>query len=848
MKKLLKSLFCLLMVFGLVAVVTACKETEPTESAEKTVDVLSKFADDGSGTYTLTRGTTADGDATLAVAADKTNVAADKVANAALVADFTGTDLSTMNRLAFTIGGTCHIIMEIASGDKSVEIELALTTKEAGFQWDLSGTEEQAILDAGNVKVSIYAMKGKAEGVATLSLSYVTFSEKPAVYNKVVSGYTNIDPAFNNYDGTSSTFDVNNKWAEHDLNTYVATKQEDGSVKVDYNITGWNYMLSPVKGAIGKFDYLTIKLTGAKGEGFTLKTEDENNVPIGPEAQHKCNGELQIVSINLTGVDVARREDIRRVVFFATATGNASKNSIVIHECYFGTEDETDLGIIEGERLQYVDVNENGINITHDFNLNGNKNAFWTDAYKTDTKDLVYSVTGVNGNESPWKVTWDKAANQNEVPLILNVGGNFGNFSKLQSGIKLAAGVKYRVEVLDWSGKVLTSKESVGNGEGPDALVIDFEAEETKLTVAERNSIAQVKIYTDYENTAANTGEMEIHWLNIANYVGFRGVTTDKLTDYDGSNNINLNASKDTWNDNGSGLFTVTSDASPWEISYANKPVGDWSYVVQYVKSNGLLGNFSKLAGGLTIPAGVKVIVKVEGSNLGQYWDEERKSMSNEIALVGNETGSCQGFELDLSGHTVAQRNSIHSIIILIDYDNETVRSGSIKVDWMGMSEYKNQKVAPYEYNGTDDSFNINAENKFQTNAEGKYVVQNDASPWVIKYTDKGAWDYLFIPFTGITEDLNTVNIGLQVAKGAKIIIKIEGDKGAAELKEIDGKAIEGTGECQGYKLDFSGLTKEQKESLNKVIIFIDYENNEPHSGEVTIHWCGIEKAKVSAE
>lgn len=845
MKKILKSLFCLLMVFGLVAVVTACKETEPTESAEKTVDVLSKFADDGSGTYTLTRGTTADGDATLAVAADKTNVAADKVANAALVADFTGTDLSTMNRLAFTIGGTCHIIMEIASGDKSVEIELALTTKEAGFQWDLSGTEEQAILDAGNVKVSIYAMKGKAEGVATLSLSYVTFSEKAAVYNKVVSGYTNIDPAFNNYDGTSSTFDVNNKWAEHDLNTYVATKQEDGSVKVDYNITGWNYMLSPVKGAIGKFDYLTIKITGAKGEGFTLKAEDENNVPIGPEAQHKCNGELQIVSINLTGVDVARREDIRRVVFFATATGNASKNSIVIHECYFGTEDETYLGILEGETLVYNDVNENGINITHDFNLNGNKNAFWTDAYKTDTKSLVYAVSGDN---SPWEVTWDKAANQNEVPLIINARGNFGNFSKLQFGIELAKDVKYRVDVLDGAGKVLASKTSVGNGEGPDGQVIDFEAEGSKLTIAERNSIAQIKIYTDYENTAANTGTMKIHWFNIANYVGFRGVTTDKLTDYDGSNNINLNASKDTWNDNGSGLFTVTSDASPWEISYANKPVGDWSYVVQYVKSNGLLGNFSKLCGGLTIPAGVKVIVKVEGSNLGQYWDEERKSMSNEIALVGNETGSYQGFELDLSGHTVSQRNSIHSIIILIDYNNETVTSGSIKVDWMSMSEYKNQKVAPYEYNGTDDSFNINAENKFQTNAEGKYVVQNDASPWVIKYTDKGAWDYLFIPFTGITEDLNTVNIGLQVAKGAKIIIKIEGDKGAAELKEIDGKAIEGTGECQGYKLDFSGLTKEQKESLNKVIIFIDYENNEPHSGEVTIHWCGIEKAKVSAE
>ena len=49
-------------------------------------------------------------------------------------------------------------------------------------------------------------------------------------------------------------------------------------------------------------------------------------------------------------------------------------------------------------------------------------------------------------------------------------------------------------------------------------------------------------------------------------------------------------------------------------------------------------------------------------------------------------------------------------------------------------------------------------------------------------------------------------------------------------------------------RFEYMFLTKEQKESLNKVIIFIDYENNEPHSGEVTIHWCGIEKAKVSAE
>lgn len=839
MKKLLKSLFCLLMVFGLVAVVTACKETEPTESAEKTVDVLSKFADDGSKAYTLTEGTNSLGDKSLEISADKTNVAADKVADAALVADLAGTDLSDMNRMSFMIKGSCQIIIVISSGDKVIQIELALDSNEKAYQWKLDGTEEQAILDAGNVKVSLYAMKGKSEGVATISLSNVTFSDKKATYNVLKSGDTNIDPAFNNYDGTSSVFDVNDKWAEHDGNTYQFVKNNDGSVTVNYNIGGWQYAYTPIAGAFGKFTHATIKLTGVKGQGFTFKAEGNG---INLQQQFKCTGELQVASIDLTAFTETQRNGLEKLLIFATADGNPSQNTVTIHECYFGMEDETDLGIIEGERLQYADVNEKGINITNDFNLNGNKNAFWTDAYKTDTKDLVYTVAGDN---SPWEVAWDKAANQNEVPLILNVGGNFGNFSKLQSGIELAAGVKYRVEVLDWSGKVLASKDSIGNGEGPDALVIDFEAEGTKLTVAERNSIAQVKIYTDYENTAANTGTMKIHWLNVANYVGFRGVPLSYVTDYNGSDNINLNANKTTWNDNGSGLFTVTSDASPWEISYKDKPVGDWSYVVQYVKSNGLLGNFSKLCGELTIPAGVKVIVKVEGSNLGQYWDADRESMSNEIALVGNADGSYQGFELDLSGHTVAQRNSIHSIIILIDYNNETVTSGSIKVDWMGMSDYKNQKVAPYEYNGTDDSFNVNAENKFQFSVDGKFEVTNEASPWVIKYTDKGAWDHIFIPVTGITEDLNTVNIGLQVAKGAKIIVKIEGTNGSAELKLIDGKEIEGTGECQGYKLDFSGLTKEQKEGLTKVIIFIDYENGEPHSGEVTIHWCGIEKAKV---
>ena len=837
MKKLLKSLFCLLMFFGLVCVVTGCKETQPAEE----VDVLGLFADDGSNTYTLTNSTNSLGDPALEVAADKTNVAADKVLDAALVADLSGKDLSNMNRLAFTVKGSCQIIIEIASGSNAVSVELALTANEKGFQWDLSGVEEQAILDAGNVKVSVYAMKGKNEGVANITLTYVTFNVADAVYNAITSGYTNIDPAFNNYDGTSSSFDVNDKWTENDKGTYTTTKQDDGSVKVDYNLNGWNYMYAPVAGAFGKFTHVTIKVTSPKGQGVTFKVEGSG---IAVEKQFKCNGELQIASIDLTGFTEAQRNNIERVLVFATATGAPSQNSLTIHECYFGMEDETYLGILEGETLVYNDVNENGINVTNDFDFNGNKKAFWTDAYKTDTKTLVYTVKNDN---SPWEITWDKAANQNEVPLIVNVQGNFGNFSQLKFGIELASGVKYRVDVLDGAGKVLASKASVGNGTGPDNQVIDFEAEGSKLTVAERNSIAQIKIYTDYENTAANTGTMKIHWFNIANYVGFRGVPTDKLTNYDGSNNINLNAAKDTWRDNGSGLFTVTSDASPWEISYTNKPAGDWSYVVQYVKSNGLLGNFSKLVGGLTIPAGVNVIVKVEGSNLGQYWDEERKSMSNEIALVGNETGSYQGFELDLSGHTVAQRNSIHSIIILIDYNNETVKSGSIKVDWMGMSEYKNQKVEPLKYDGEANSFDVNS--KWTNSDEGVYVVtskgNNDASPWVVSYDKRSkdkAWASLSVAVEGDFSVINKIHCGISLPEGADIIVKVQNADGSiAAQKELKGDADVNNPQ-QIIIEDWSKLTADQKKQITKVLIFVEFNQTEEITGSYEIHWFAFEK------
>ena len=98
----------------------------------------------------------------------------------------------------------------------------------------------------------------------------------------------------------------------------------------------------------------------------------------------------------------------------------------------------------------------------------------------------------------------------------------------------------------------------------------------------------------------------------------------------------------------------------------------------------------------------------------------------------------------------------------------------------------------------------------------------------------------MLLNFTGKFSNFETFTFGLEVKEGVQYIVKIEGTNGALEYKGV------GTGACDGHTIDLTQLTPEQRNALNKVIIFIDYENAAATEGEFFIHWAGLEGFKYA--
>lgn len=806
MKKLLKSLFCLTLFFSLVLVVSSCKKTEPVETTPESnpvtdgpsnvttdVDLLDLFQDDGSGVYTATK---EDG---------KLNVAVNKGVTegtewASLKADLSGKDLSKIQSLRFNIGGTCQVKLKIQSTAGGKEVDLALSTALA-YEWDLSGADEQAILAESDVLVLVFAIPGKAQGEGSFTLTNVVLSEEEAMFNPIQSGHTNISNDVNNYDGTSATFDFNSLWTENDGGTYTFSDAADG-VEVEFNVTGWQFAYSPIAGAFGKFDYVTFKVTGTVGQSVLFKVEKS---PVIKEAKVEFNGSEQVISIDLTSFNDADIAALPRVLFFANS-GQKGAGTFTIHEAYFGTEDETDLGgapeLGEDERVLVYDGIANG------FDLNKN----W---YSGD-KD-VYTVTNM---ASPWVIEWNKAEGQAWAALKLDIKGNFGNFEKVSLGVELPEGMKFIAKVEGNGAAAEVKGEGLGTNKAT-ALEIDL----TGLTVAQRDGLTNVLLFIDYENGAANTGSVKIHWFGMSGFK-YRGVGQ---VVYDGTSTADLGLANEYLHDT-DGVYTIQK-ASEVEGAngtyYVSYDKGTYSYAALKVYVAGKnIGDYTVLKAGLMLPEGKTAILKVQGTNC-----------TKEVKIEG--TGSYKLYELDLTDKTPVERDTISMVLIMVE-GGATEVTGAFEIHHMQLSGYVSRAVPPYVYNGTDNSFNINAENRWVGSKEGAFAVtsfkNNDQSPWVITYTNKGAWDHPFVKFEGITEELNKVSIGIEAPEGMKMIVKIEGTKGAKEVK------IEGTGKCAAFTLDFSDLTAEQKQNLNALRIFIDYENGEAHSGSITVHWAGINK------
>lgn len=514
MKNILKSLFCLTMFFGLVLTITACdalsgllggdKKTEEGSGEQKSevettdIDLLDLFADGGDGVYTTEKSTNSYGMTTLKVTADKTTAENDSYA--ALVADLSGKDLSKMNSLRFYISGGTKVLIKIESTGGAVEVTLALSAVAFSHEWDLSGTTEKAVLAADNVKVMIFALPGADKGTGEFSLSSVALSEDAALYNPINSGYTNIKADVNNYDGVAETFDINAKWVDNDGGRYTFTEVEDG-IKVDYNLSDWQFAYTPIAGPFGKFTHVTVKITGVAGEGFTLKAQGNG---IDKQAQFKCTGELQVASIDLSEFTESQRNGLDKIMIFATATGEVSENTVTIHECYFAMEDETDLGELPEEEVKHnaeVAWNINNWSpLGGDWYSDGNDTFVWDSETKT--------VSFADRTEYGWSL------------FGVDVKGAFGKYTTLTFEVTATEGLSYKFRFNYGDNQNYQYGETKGTGE---KQTITLNLADTDLTFDQLNSIRRIGLYTgwqlsEWDNPRIQTGSVQINSVVFGGY------------------------------------------------------------------------------------------------------------------------------------------------------------------------------------------------------------------------------------------------------------------------------------------------------------------------------------------
>ena len=166
--------------------------------------------------------------------------------------------------------------------------------------------------------------------------------------------------------------------------------------------------------------------------------------------------------------------------------------------------------------------------------------------------------------------------------------------------------------------------------------------------------------------------------------------------------------------------------------------------------------------------------------------------------------------------------------LIFVDYNNSDYVRGAFIIHWLTFEfEYMYNT-----YDGYSDYFNVN--NYWSSIDNGiSDIEKTEDGLYNIHYNknDGQQWSFVITRVRGDFSRLSTVAFGLEFAEGVKFIVKLEG---VGFGKEYQG---EGTGAYQNYQMDVSDLTTEQKFSIDKVLIFVEWNTSEPVSESYSIHW-----------
>lgn len=608
MKKFLKVLLSLTLVFTFTVVLAACNfqstpTDQPSVGGSSEVDLIKEnaFAADEQGVYTLTNGSA------LEVAFNKE--VAEGTEWAWMGANLESYDLSAMNSLRLNVSGTCKVLVKIegvvGEANKGVEVTLQLSSTAVAYEWDLSGAAEKEIL-ANATKLIFFALPGSAKGTGSFTIANAVLSEDEAMFNPIQSGY--VPPVKGNvYDGFSEAFHVNQLWESNDGNVYTITENGDGTVKFDFDITGWQFCATFVKGH-EKFEYLNFKIAGEVGTRVTLKVEGG-----GKQAElHAWLTEAteDVFTLDLSALSETERGGLERVLFFATS-GDGGKGSFVMNDVYFshtkdgettsqapaGGEDQpSEQPTFTRPDAQVYWTGDSFSALNGTWYGGGQPWGDWfgqgPDVFAWDAETKTMSFTDRSGDYS-WSV------------FGTNVRGNFANFSKITYKLTATEGLKIKFVVMCQSGGNKEIIEVTATG-AEQEVVVDLSG----INVEERSTIVRIGFYAGYQanewdSPRIQTGSVQLHAVDFG---GYAPTTTT------GADTFECKYFFDFVNP--LPVCTIKRENNKTVVDYTKHAGSEWVGMLTFLDGN--LAGYTSLNYDVVLDENTFLTFKIEGTS-GQY-------------------------------------------------------------------------------------------------------------------------------------------------------------------------------------------------------------------------------------
>ena len=747
MKKTTKGLLSALLLTAMCGSVGCTPATSSSSAATGTsssvvetvndVNLVTRLVDGGNNVYTVAN---ENGKANVSYVKNS-----DEHKWAFVKADLTDADqVSKMRTLKFSLSGVGTVIIKLEGTAGVVEVKMLLSDAPAAYELNLMNSLDVV---GGANKVIIFGAPDSANATGSFVVEELTLTANEADNYIVNPGWSNIPEGANVYDGVADKFSFNANWIDNDQVVHAFTYNDDKSVTVDYNkgAYSWAFAYAEITGKYGVFPYITFRVQGTAGEAVLFKVEPTNNGGKGNrEVRIDFDGSVQTVTLDLSEYTAEERESISRVLMFgAPGTENATGSYKILDAFFTYNYDGTRPVVHETSTYDGVATS---------FGVNN----YWygDDCYEIAQEGLHAMTTVTYTNVGEWS------------SMKTQVAGKLGNFTQLKFGIEIEEGKSVMLKV---AGVELVVE---GTGAYDDTNFIDL----SNVSVADRNAINEILIFAE-PGVAGGSGVFKIHWMA---FEGFKA----QENEYNGGDrffNINQNLQSPAH-------FTVAEANGATKITWADTLVGEeWSTVKSPVKGD--FTNLKALSYNVTVPAGRKVLLKLDGTGATNPEVEHWLDNSN-----GTEAKVFDGI-YDFSHLTVDQIKAMTNVLIFpLGGTAAGGAAGEVVVSELRLTR------AFAGIDETTGALDMNCD-FYYVPEKYSYVKNEDGSITVSYNETKGEWDNILARI--LNAGYTSVTIEITGENGKNVLCKFENEANGGHNKE---QRIEFDGTRQTVTIDVSSM------------------------------------------